>query len=282
MIALVTDSTAYLTRQEARDGGFTMVPMTYTVDDRIYHETYADINGDYEKLIQSGKSHRTSQPNMAAFLSAFEELVEKGYEVVCLTISSRLSGTYSSASLAAKQIDGEHIHIVDSLSAAGGMHILLRYAKKLVDSGLPAKEVAQELRTMRERIGIGFSVSDMGPLRRSGRLGVVRQSVGTILNVKPILSCVEGGVVSNGVARGRNEQLKRLMDMIPENAKDVIVHHIGNEEAAQRLARQLRQRFPHLPVPIRVAGPVLCIHLGVGVISAVWEEADAEDRGSSL
>lgn len=123
-------------------------------------------------------------------------------EVLCLTISSRLSGTYSNASLAAKSVGGA-IRIVDGRTTAGGSCLLLRHAAQRIREGAQLQPLAEELRALREQIGIAFSVTDMNPLRRSGRLGIVRQSVGTILNIRPILQLVQGGVVACDTARGK-------------------------------------------------------------------------------
>lgn len=269
MIALVTDSTAYLTRAEAQSWNVFVAPMTYTVGDSIYHETHVELNGDFERLLTK-RNLKTSQPNMAVFMSTFEELASKGYDVICITISSRLSGTYSTASIAARQLEADNIHIVDSRSICGGMRIMIMKAARMIQQGMEAKDIVDRLRDMRDQIGIAFSVDDMGPLRRSGRLGIVRQSVGTILNVKPILKCVDGGVVACGTARGRNDQISQLTSMVPNDAGSIMVHHIANERSAQRLQESLQTRFPHADIPIRTAGPVLGIHLGLGVISAQY------------
>ena len=271
MIAIVTDSSAYLTRQEARRMGVYMVPMSYTSDGHIFNETFVDGNGPFEKLVSSGRVFTTSQTMLSTFMSTFEELLQKGYDIICLTISSRLSGTYSSASIAKHELGSERIHLVDTRSVAGSAYLLVREAVELIASGLDALTIAEKLREMRESIGIVFSVSDMGPLRRSGRLGIVRQSVGTILNVRPMFQCVDGGVVSSGKARGRNELIRQMADCVSPNPKALIVHNIADQKAARLLCEELARRFPKVPLQMRSAGPVLGIHLGLGVCAVVWE-----------
>ncbi len=276
MIAIVTDSTAYLTRAEAKAMGVFLAPMTYACEGNVFHETYVDQNGAFESILTGGKMTTTSQAILSTFLSTFEELLQKGCDILCLTISSRLSGTYSSASIAARQLQSDRIHLVDTHTVAGGMYFLVLEAYRMICEGKSAGEIAEALRNMREQIGTIFSVSDMGPLRRSGRLSAVRQSVGTILNIRPIFQCVDGGVVYSGNVRGRYEQVRQMTAMVPQTAKRIIVQHISDEKIVQLLTAALTQKFPNVPLEVRLGGPVLGIHLGLGVCSVAWEDGAEE------
>lgn len=271
MIAIVTDSTAYLTRQEAKRLGVFIAPMSYSVDGRQYHEVYADCNGAYEELIRTGGDQKTSQTTMTVFMSTFEELLAKGYEVLCITISSRLSGTYSSASVAARNTDPNRVRLVDSLSTAGGLRYLVREAQQMIAQGWDMEHIIEKLQQLRSRVGIVFSVSDMGPLRRSGRLGVVRQSVGTILNVRPLLGCVDGSVVAVGTARGRYEQIRKMVQAVPKQAVRLTVHHISENKTAELIVQELKKGWPQAEVSLRPLGPILGIHLGLGTLGIVWQ-----------
>lgn len=205
MIAIVTDSTAYITREDARALGVVVVPMTYSIGGhQLYTESYIGENGMFESLLKKNPpGQRTSQATMSAFMSTFEELRSAGHQVLCLTISSRLSGTYSNAAIAARELGGADISVVDSRTTAGGLFLMARAARRMIDEGMTLDQVTQRLKALRDKVKVIFSVEDMGPLRRSGRLGVVRLSVSTILNIKPILKCADGSVVSCGIARGR-------------------------------------------------------------------------------
>lgn len=271
MIAIVTDSTAYLSAAEAQALGVTIAPMTYTVDGRQFNEIYAGQNGKYEELLGQARDLRTSQTTMTVFMSAFEELLAKGYDILCITISSRLSGTYSSASIAARNLGPTRIRVVDSLSTAGGLASMVRTGAKMAAQGMEMDDIMDALRRVRLKTGVVFSVSDMGPLRRSGRLGVVRQSVGTILNIKPVLGLVEGSVVSLGTARGRVDMMRSVARHIPASAARLTVHHIADEKTAGLLTAELEKAFPGAEITRRPLGPVLGIHLGLGTVGVVWE-----------
>ena len=168
---------------------------------------------------------------------------------------------------------GGAIRIVDGRTTAGGSCLLLRHAAQRIREGAQLQPLAEELRALREQIGIAFSVTDMNPLRRSGRLGIVRQSVGTILNIRPILQLVQGGVVACDTARGRRDQIRKLAGCVPKDAQRLIVHAIGNQHGADDLAAQLEQLFPGVPLERRRVGPVLGIHLGLDVIGVVWDRS---------
>lgn len=267
MIAIVTDSSSYFKKSEASELGIKVVPLNYLVNNQRYYESFSNQNGDFESLLRANSKFSTSQPNMAAFLSCFEEELAQGNEVLCITISSRLSGTYGTAYMAAKQAASEKIAVLDSRLTAGGLYILIKEAKKLIVSGLSLNETVKELLILRDKITIVFSVDDMTPLRNSGRLGFVRMSVGTILNIKPILLCRDGAVVSDSDARGSSEIIKKLLLKISDSAKEIVINYIGNTRTATNLYSVIRDAHPAVPIKLQKMGPVLGIHLGLNVVA---------------
>ncbi len=269
MIAIVTDSTACFTKCEAEQQNIHIVPMTYTVNGHSFHECYIDQNGQFERLVKSYKC-TTSQPSSAAFMSTFEELTRKGFEVLCLVISSRLSGTYSSALIAAREISRDKIRIVDTRTTSGGIKLLCERAKNLIDSGVTLEEAAVTLEKEREKVTIAFSVENMDSLRKSGRIGYVRQSIGTILNIRPILYCENGTIVSHGFAKGRGDQLQKLCGEIPADARSIIVNYIEDDLGAANLSALIRAKFPGSEPRLCKAGPILSIHVGIPAIGVAW------------
>ena len=266
MISIVTDSSAYFKKAEAAQLGVRVVPMSYTVNGRNYFETYIDHNGDFKSLLAEGGKYTTSQPSYASFLSCFEEELALGNEVLCVTISSRLSGTFSTAYMAAKQTGSDKVCVFDSHLTAGGLHLLILKAKELADSGLSLPELIKELMSVRGKITTSFSVEDMTPLRNSGRIGFMRLSVGTILNIKPILRCVDGIVVADEMARGSTEMLKKLFYKIDSDTKHIVINYIGNERLATNLYNVISGALPSAKLKLQQGGPVLGIHLGPQVI----------------
>lgn len=266
MITIVTDSSSYFKKAEAAELGVLVIPMYYTVNNQRYYESYGDQNGDFENLLKGKAKVSTSQSNMGAFLSCFEEELTKNNQVLCITISSRLSGTFGSAYSAAKQTESDDIVVFDSRLTAGGMYLLIKETKKLIEKGMPLRDILRELPAIRDRITIAFSVDDITPLRNSGRLGFVRMSVSTILNIKPILLCEDGVVISDSVARGRIEIIKKLADKVAGNVSDVVINYIENQRAAADLYNVIKWQHPNAHIKLRKLGPILGIHLGLQVI----------------
>lgn len=271
MIAIVTDSTVCIPEKEAEELGIHLVSNTYSLGEQVYLESFSDCNGAFERLVfHEPEKWRTAQVSVLAFMQAFEDLIKRGREVLCLVISSRLSGAYSSACVAAKEFSSDRIAVVDSLSTAGGLWLLAKKARVLATKGLSLCEIAKHIEALREKVGIVFSVDDMSALRRSGRLGVVPQSVGTMLNIRPILMCIRGAVVARGLVRGRHARVQAMVDKMPANVKEIIIQYMGEHEESEPLYQGVKKRFPDIDIQVGRLGPVLGVHLGPGVLSVSW------------
>jgi DegV family protein with EDD domain len=270
MITIVTDSSSYFKKGEAQDLGIRVVPLNYTINEQQYSESYSDQNGDFENLLKGKGIYTTSHPNMAAFLSCFEEELQKGNEVLCITISSRLSGCYGTAHIAAKQTEEKGIAVFDSQLTSGGLYMLIKAAKKLIKDGSSLDECLAKLPDIRDKISIVFSVDDMEPLRNSGRIGFVRMSVSTFLNIKPILLCKDGAVVSESIARGSSEVIKKLSGKVSDNTQEVVVNYIGDTRLATNLYHVIKKKAPQAEVSLQKIGPALGIHLGLKVIGVAY------------
>ena len=267
MIRIVTDSSSYLKKNEAAELGIKVVPLKYSVGSQEYLESFGDQNGDFESILKGNSKFLTSQPSMAAFLSCFEEELSQGNDILCITISSRLSGTFSTAYIAAKQTAGNNIVVFDSQLTAGGLYLLIKEAKKLIVSGKELSEIIKRLPEIRDRITIAFSVGDMVPLRNSGRMGFVRMGVGTFLNIKPILLCKDGAIVSDSTVHGNAEMIKILVSKITANVKEIVVNYIGNSRIATNLYNVIHENYAEVPIKLQKMGPVLGIHLGLQVVA---------------
>ena len=276
MIVIVTDSTAYLTRTEAVTLGVMVVPMSYSVDGGAnYFEGYVDDSDAYEQLVADNLTRmHTSQVPYSTFMHAFTELRKAAHDVLCVTMSSRLSGTYANATVAAKEIGDGHIEVVDSRLSAGGLSLMVKEARKLCERRLSLSEVAAALRKRRDAVHTVFSVDDMEALRRSGRLGNVKMSISTILNIKPLLKMHDGSIVSAGIARGSGEQIKKLVQTLDVPKGKIIVEQFLGAKTAQRLCNVLEEEG--YEVCVRRVGPVLGVHLGYGSVGATWIEPEEE------
>lgn len=271
MIRMIADSSAYLTRREAGEMGVMLSPMTYSDEGgAMYMESYVDENLAFDRLLaKTSDQMHTSQVTYAAFYNAFQALTVRGDEVLCMTMSSRLSGTYANARMAAEKAGGE-IAVIDSQTTAGAFYLLIKRAHHLLASGKTLPEVEKELNAYRGKIKTFFSVDDMAALRRSGRLGNVKMSVSTILNIRPILMLENGGITSHFVTRGKHEQVNALVSVVPEEVTEVVVQHNHAQRRAEHIASELN-KLGFAP-SVRKVGPVLAIHLGEGAVGISYAE----------
>ncbi len=268
----MVDSAAGISRQEAEELGAYYVPMTYTFGEKQYAERYLGENGRFEPFIsREDMQRKTSQASLDAFIKAYEKQMAKGRQVLCITISSRLSGTFANAVMAAQEVNADQIQVLDSRNCAGGIYFLIVRAKQLIKDGKTLSEIMDILVEERKNIHNIFTVNDMTNLRNSGRLGVVRQSVSTILNLRPILYLQQGSVYSDGTARGSHEQLKKLTEAVPEGVRYVVIHSHTENPNLPQLHAMLRARLgENLSMRVVSLGPVLTIHLGLTYLGVCW------------
>ena len=269
-IKIVTDSSACISSLQAKRDDIHIAPMSYVVASRIYNETYIDKNGDFLRIIcENSDKASTSHPSISSFMSIFSEQLRKGGKVLCIVISSRLSGSYTSAQAAANTLGGKDITVVDSRSAAGGLYMIAQEASRLAKTGLNLNEIAEKIEDYRAKIGVVFSVDDISPLRRSGRAPLVRH-ISSILNLHPVMKCEDGAVVPCSVARGSKEQVRAIIKEIPKASKEIIIHYIDENSNYVNLYKAVRTAFPEASISFNRLDPVLCIHLGCNVIGAAW------------
>lgn len=206
MIRILTDSAADLTAGDAAAiPGLHIVPLNVlfedgeTIRDGI-DMTRADF---YDRLQKADKLPRTSQPSPEAFMEVFEEAKAAGDEVVVILISSKLSGTFQCAKMAAEECEFNDAYFVDSDTASPGEYILIREAVRLRDEGVSAAEIAAALDLLKKRIRILAVVDSLKHLHKGGRLPAAVALVGGALGIKPVLSVYDGAVHLADKARGR-------------------------------------------------------------------------------
>ena len=177
------------------------VPLTVRFGDEEYIDGVTiDHKAFYEKLIETDVHPSTSQASPVAFETEYEKAREAGEAVVVITLTSKLSGTYQSATIAA--VDYDNVYIVDSGTVAIGGGILVEYALQLLNEGFEAKEIAEKLEEAKSRIIVVALVDTLEYLKKGGRISKAVAFAGGILNIKPVLSVIDGEINIIGKARG--------------------------------------------------------------------------------
>lgn len=217
-VRIIVDSAADLA--EGLEQKLTVLHMTLRFGDTEYIDGVDITNREfYEKLIESDELPATSQIMPMAFAEAYREAVAAGEDVVVITISSKLSGTYQSACIAKEEVGG-NIYVVDSLTAAIGEGILAEYAVRLKEDGKSAKEISEALTEKRSDVRLIAMLNTLEYLKKGGRISKTVAFAGEILSIKPVV-CVEGGEVKLlGKARGSKQGNNLLVKEI-ENAGGV-------------------------------------------------------------
>lgn len=222
MIRIVVDSSADFFAEELKERQIELVPLNVTLGGETYQDgVNLEKNQFYELLIGQEDFPKTSQPSPEDFLNLFEDAKEKEDDVICLLLSSSLSGTCQTAHLAKNMAEYDRIYIVDSLSATIGIRLLAEQADKLRQQGLPAAEIASQLEELKSRIRIFAGVDTLEFLCRGGRVSRASAAIGELANIKPIISVSqEGKVVVLGKCLGKNKALRFLMDKLEANPAD--------------------------------------------------------------
>lgn len=216
-VRIVTDSTVDIAEQYKKS--FTVVPLTVSFGETVYIDGVTLNKQDfYQKLVSSAELPKTSQATPDAFGKVFRELQEKGEEAVVITVSSRLSGTYQSARIAAE--DYPNIRVVDSMNVSIASGVLAEYALRCAADGMGLDELAQHLTQKRDEIGLVAMVDTLDYLKKGGRISGAAALAGGVLNIKPVITVKGGEIAILGKARGSKKANNLLAEQINRDGVD--------------------------------------------------------------
>lgn len=253
------------------------VPLTMSFGDKEYIDGVTiDKKRFYEMLVESDVIPTTSQAIPDAFIKEFDKIKENGDSAVVITISSKLSGTYQSAVIAAEEY--ENIYVVDSGSVTLGSGILTEFACKLADDGLDAKSIAEKLEEEKKNIVIVALVDTLEYLKKGGRISKSTAFAGSVLNIKPVLSLIDGEIKMLGKARGSKMGHNLLMEEIEKAGgvdflKPVMLGYSGLSDA---LLLKYIEDSRHIwdgnleKMRYTTIGSVIGTHVGPGAIGVAF------------
>ncbi len=273
MIKIVTDSTAYLPEETIRQHDIRVVPLYVHFGADAFKEG-VDLSTTefYDRLREAPVLPTTSQPSAGEFFQVFQELVEAGHEVVALTISSKLSGTWNSAMSAREMLPGAGISVIDSLSTSVGLQLMVEAAVDLIAAGATRQQVVERIEEIKPQMYILFMVDTLEYLAKGGRIGNAKAFLGTLLKIKPILILKDGVIEPLEQVRSRQKALARILDLVAEHLGDrgsqarVAVAQALVPEEARRIAQELQARLGCSAPIMAEVGPVIGTHTGPGVI----------------
>ena len=273
MIKIVTDSTAYLPDEMIREHDIRVVPLYVHFGTEAFKEGVELSNEEfYQRLKDAPELPTTSQPSAGEFHSVFEPLVAAGHEVIVLTISSKISGTWNSAMAAKDMLPDAPISVVDSLSTSVGLHLMVDAAIQAAAAGATREEIVEQIEQTKEKMQIFFVVDTLEYLAKGGRIGNGKAFLGTLLKVKPILVLQEGAIEPLEQVRSKRKATARMLDLVEEHvgsngstSKVAITNALVPEEA-EALRRELVGRLGCEHPLIGDLGPVIGTHTGPGCV----------------
>jgi len=272
VVAVVTDSTAYLPAGLAVERGIGVVPLHVQLGDRTLLDGVDLTPGEFAAWIAApGRVAATSQPSPGAFHECWR--AADADAVVSVHLSSGLSGTASAAAVGAGLYDGD-VRVVDSMSTAMGLGFPVLAAARAAESGAPVDEVAAAAESAVARTRTFFYVDTLDHLRRGGRIGAAAALVGTALSVKPLLHMRGGRIEVLEKVRTASRAIARLEEVVAAEAGsgpvDLAVHHLAAADRAAVLAERLRVAVPGIQTLLESeVGAVVGAHVGPGMLAVV-------------
>lgn len=277
MIRIIVDSGSDLLPEAAEKLGVTVLPLIANVDGIEYRDGI-DLGRDefYELLEKTGSFPKTSQVSPHVFAEAFKEAREAGDEVVVITLSSALSGTYQSAKLAQAMVGEEGIYVVDSLSATYVIAVIAKYACALREEGLTAKQIAAELECFKHRVKLFAVLDTLEYLQRGGRLPKAAARLGEAAKLKPVVTLTEEGEVSLvGAVLGRKRAVDALVKNVAKHPVDAAFPAMSIFSYGTKSCEKMEQRLSEQGIELesrRQTGFVIGAHIGPGAYGVVYVE----------
>ena len=274
--AIVLDSTADFPDAQIRFPNMRVVPLYVRFGEESFRDyVELDPHDFYERLKAAPELPTTSQPTPQDFLSIYHAL--SGYErIYSLHISSKLSGTFQSATLAAGEVGGDQIRLLDSESASVGIAMLALGIQRLLEQGTTDDEIEALAGRYREEAGLLFTVDTLEFLAKGGRIGRARALAGSLLNVKPILTIDDGEVVPLTRVRGRAkalEEFRKRFEAATTSADGlyVAIAHAEADEAVEQLRALVTATRPQAQIELVTSlGAVVGTHAGPGTVGFFW------------
>jgi DegV family protein with EDD domain len=268
-VAIVTDSTADIEPSIAAARGVTVVPLSVSFGQETFLDDTLSQQEFFDRMKAAPQLPTTSQPSIGAFAEAFERALETADHVICVNVSSRLSGTIESARKAAEQFAGR-VHVFDSRNLSWGLAWQVVGAADAAAEGLGPDAILVRLAELRDRVRLIVGLDSLDNLARGGRIGKVGAFFGAMLNLKVTLTVDPNGeFVPLERNRGEKAALKHTLDWIAEQMGDAkrgrfAVGHALSLDRAEMLADELASRYDAIELVVYEAGSVISTHTGTG------------------
>jgi DegV family protein with EDD domain len=276
MIAIVTDTSAHIPQHLIETHGIEVIPLWVRFGEKAFREGTDLTNKEFFALLRQNQEFpSTSQPSAGEFLELYSKLLDQGKDIISIHLSSKLSGTVSSARSAAEMLPGAKITVIDSLWVSMPMGWVVLAAVRAAAEGQPYEEVVGMVERLLSRVGVVFVVDTLEYLRRGGRIGGAACWVGTLLNVKPLLELRDGRVEPLARVRNKKAAQQRMLDEVSERVKGarnlrLAVLHADAPEEARQTVESVRALFPEAEMIVAEIGPAISSHTGPNTLGLAY------------
>lgn len=279
---ITTDSNSDLPQEYIEKLGTVIIPQYYSFGETIYGDELHMPAPEFYERMKNGELPQSQACNPAVIEEKFRSLLNKGLDIIHISFSSALSGSYNNTCMVARELLEEYteakITIIDSLNVSLGESLMVIYANRLKESGSSYADTVDALENFKNHVNVQFTVDDLFHLQRGGRVSKTVAIVGSALNLKPFLYVNNaGGLTSDGTARGRKKSIRTLVERMKDTlATDtdytlpVGVVHGNCLEDAQNLAAMIKEETSFTDVIINDINPSIGTHSGPGTLGILY------------
>ncbi|MFA7367502.1 MAG: DegV family protein [Bacilli bacterium] len=277
-VRIIVDSTFNLEKKFIEENNILVIPLNVIIDGQSFRD---GIDVSFMEVLDKadqGSTVSTSQPSPMLFEEYFNKLKNEGAtDIICMTLSSTLSGTFQAANIGKEEVTGVNIHLIDTLSTAIGAetfaHILVRDLKE----GMSVTDTVNKIEKIKHNGGILMSMDNLTALRKSGRINRIKATIGNLLRVKPVIEFLNGKVNINSKARTE----KAVAEIIVEKMKELLagvkgkihisIAYVQFIEKITHVLRRVEDEFPNVLIKVRDGiTPVIAVNLGYGGFGISW------------
>ncbi len=269
---IVVDSTACIDQKYAEENNIEIVSLSLNYEDvNILEKDVTDYDSICEKMAQ-GVVVKTSQPSYETYKEVLEKAIKEYDDVIVLTISEALSGTFQCVSLVKRDIGSDKIHIVDSGQTGSGIYLIVKEMVQRIKAGDSGMELLDKLPAILLRTNTYFVPASLKFLQRGGRINLISAALGTLLQMKPILNFRAGVLKCAKKAFGMQKAICEMVSMIPDKIKSLIYLNIKGKEALTNLKKRVEARFGIRDFETSEVSLVVSSHIGPGTVGVAYME----------
>lgn len=266
-IKIICDAIADMPKDLINQYDIHEVPVSINIDGNEFKSNEIEKHEFYKMIKEAKDTPKTSQATYIDFKKVFEKYLNQGYEVLYISGSSRISGTYQSAMLAKTDIEGD-LTIFDSMNISFGCGILVLTAARMAQEGKSIAEILLNLEHLKDNLLVILSVGSLDYLKKGGRISAGKAFIGNVLNIKPILAVEDGIIVQKNQVRGNKRLISEFINRIKEGCssgfinKTVAIAYGDSPDTANQLLSAIKKEFSPKEIILLETNPLVCSHTG--------------------